>query len=190
MDTKTPLEYQIEVEVLPDSYRVYQPPGSWVGPCPWKPIAIQKKLLEMKQSGQDDLLVWIDGDVVILQNFDEVNTGNYPFAVTMRPDPIDWFRKINTGVLFFYPCKESFDLLEDWINAVPGAEYTSDQYALNCVLKYSNYSYTKFPAEIYNFTEWDDLPKQKVKLAHCLTQYRAKAVEWVKYGHSNTVLNH
>jgi hypothetical protein len=164
--------YPIKRINLPDSYRVVQSEG-WQALSPWKPEII---LDELSQS--NELLVWIDGDACALKNFDEVDSGDYDFAVTVRHGPVDYYRRINAGVLFFYPTRKAFDFLEQWIDEIPNTPHQSDQQALNQLLNPAGCK--TCPCEVYNFCDWHSDPLPETKIVHCLTEYRARGVEWLR----------
>jgi hypothetical protein len=148
--------------------------SEWKPLSPWKPSLILEELRKT-----DGLLAWIDADVAILRNIDEIDSGDYDFAVCARQGPVEFFRKINAGVCFFYPTEETFSFLREWIRITALMPNGSDQFALNHLLNES--PTTKiFDCKIYNYCDWLEPPTADTKIVHCRTEDRSKGFHWLK----------
>lgn len=166
--------YPVERHRLSDEYRI-KVSNVWQPLSPWKPGFI---LNELVRTPKNELLVWVDGDACILQSIEELDTKDYDFAVTARVGPWYFHRRINAGVLFFYPTRKAFDFLEQWMDEIFNTPNGSDQQALNQLL--NGIEHRAFPCEIYNWCDWFSYPTDHTKIIHCRAEDRSKGTAWLQ----------
>lgn len=165
------------------------------GKLPFKATII----LDALQSRQR-FLTYMDCDAFAIRSFDEIDTEDYDIGVTMRRPHergrTEWpvlYGYCNTGVVFAYPTKATFDFLARWQERSNTCFARSDQQALNeLALEVTDFTeYDKvfekdglrikvFKCDDYNFYYWPETPLPTTKIVHCKTDKRAAMFEWAR----------
>jgi hypothetical protein len=112
---------------------------SWSPKSSWKPKLIQAA---MRVSHFRRTLVWMDADAWCIRPIDEVDTGDYDVAVTMRGQDermsYRWpeiFGFLNAGFIVIRPTIGAAKFLDKWVEQTRTVYSRSDQHALNNVVR-------------------------------------------------------
>ena len=135
----------------------------------------------MKNTPENDIIVWIDADVIVWDRFDEIVKQNFDIGVTGRkPKDIENDLPINAGVVFIKNNKRAKKFVKKWIDCCESS--VSDQLELNKLCQISSYDIntnllrqdTKiyvFPCDIYN-NFYFKKPQMHAKMIHYKSKHR------------------
>lgn len=119
-----------------------------------------------------DKLVWIDGDAVVLKNFDELLNYDVHIVATVRESI---HGKINTGFIVFPEGEQRDAVLREWIDETTYSilakkseldENLCEQWAFNRVCDSGMFRVAEVPCSIYNYTKVEDGIPDEVKVVH------------------------
>lgn len=144
------------------------------------------EVVKMCMDKYDDLVVYLDGDVQLCGNIDEIATADYDVGVTLRDKSeleSQWHKEhfqivkyVNAGVIFFNPTPATTNFVRKWQKQTD--EFGNDQRALNALT--CGDSYPKpysvatingirikyFPCCQYNFYSFNDGVGSDIKMMH------------------------
>ena len=134
----------------------------------------------------DDLVAYLDGDALLCDSIDEIDTEDYDVGVTLRKKEeteSEWNQKhfevvkyVNAGVIFFRPTQTTKDFIKIWKTTTENVG--NDQMALNQLTcpnfypePYSIHVINRvrvkfFPCEKYNFYYFNSGYKENIKIMH------------------------
>lgn len=147
-------------------------------------------VLDCLKNNPNDLVVYMDGDAMLLDSIDEVDTGDYDIGITIRDaretkkikhknEKLKAFLgTINAGIIIFAPTDVAKEFTKRWSEQIVPME--SDQKALNQLVNPDMIQYKPgdifvvdgvrfkcFDGGIYNFGHWPERPQEDVKILHC-----------------------
>ena len=148
--------------------------------CTFKPLMIRECLKELEH---DETLLYLDGDALLLQRIDEMESNDYDIAVTVRKEAESYINHkymgaLNAGVIIFKKNNATMRFVDDWVSKAN--EENNDQTGLNVLLKKyialdkigqtigkDNLKVKLLPCEIYNnYYSLDSEELKKVKIRH------------------------
>jgi len=112
-----------------------------------------------------DFVVYLDADTFVRQRIDEI-VGNYDVGVTLRPR-WEWekkLEKVNAGVIFLRPTDATKNFVQKWV--LRTQTIGNDQAALASILREPDCVVAEFPAKIYNWSYFRNLPSSQTKIIH------------------------
>lgn len=153
------------------------PKGQMIGDITYTPKSQWKPyLLRSERIKRRGWLVYIDADVALIDNIDEIQ-GSYDIGVTERRlierniDDFDHINgTINAGVMFINDTHRARQLLDKWCDLMPQTQSGSDQEALTMLSEREKLR--TFPTDIYNYYYFDERLSGTVKLLHFKGNYK------------------
>lgn len=154
-------------------------------------------ILDALYTQDDELLVYTDCDIRILERIDEIDTKDYDVALTVHPPEYYGGAKageghpnitsyLNAGVIFFYNNDKAKQFIREWVLMMMNdTECGSDQEALTKILikncKEEIRPYTSFiwkgiriklyPSLVYNYTFIKYTNDKQAKIIHYVGDY-------------------
>lgn len=169
------LDYQLEYEILKeplDDYYVQLDDG-------WKSKALHKPkylLNYIEKLSDNELVIYLDSDIILTQKIDEIDTKSYDIGITHRiKEDYIGFKKEhlkyteigNCGVLFMYKNERTINLIKSWEKNIETKK--NDQLALKESLANTNAEIKTFDPLIYNFSYFNYFDYSKAKILHFKT---------------------
>lgn len=172
------LGYKLDYEILKEPLEEYyiQLEDGWKSKALHKPTYL---LNYIETLPDDELVVYLDADIMLMQRIDEIDTKSYDIGLTYRikedyvnskTEHMKYMEIGNCGVLFIYKNARSIDLLKEWQNKIEVEK--NDQLALKESLKTTNAKIEKFDPLIYNFSYFNYFNYTNAKILHFKTSNR------------------
>lgn len=145
---------------------------------PCKPFIMKEA---MKNISANDILVWLDADVIMWDRIDEISKIDFDVGVTVRrPKSQENDMPINAGVVFIRKSTIANNFVNQWATKCENAY--SDQVELNRIcsvtsrdigktIKRNNTKIHAFPCDIYN-NFYFKKPQLHAKIIHYKTKHR------------------